>query len=127
MRKFLVVLVLTLLSACGQLADVYNVENEPVVTGTGKVPTLEEVSIAIRKGVTAKTWRVQNVSENQIIAHYTKGTRIVRVKIDFSPQQYSITYSSSERMRYDGTNINRRYNSWIRGLRKEINSALLYL
>lgn len=124
-RKILAVCLLVALAACGKIAPVYDVVHEPVVTGSGNAPTLEQVRVAIRQAAIEKTWRPQDNGDNQIIAHFNKGTKVARVKIDFTTKEYSITYVSSERLKYDGTNIHARYNSWILGLRKVINGNLL--
>jgi hypothetical protein len=121
LSAFIVIGLMLFVTSCNRERPILNIENEYIVTGSGKTPSLEQVRVAIRKAVVAKTWRIRDAGANQFEATFTKGTKVARVTIKYSTKQYSILYKSSNRLFYDGTNIHRRYNAWIKGLRIFIN------
>ena len=126
-RKIIVVCLVVLLSACAKEALVFNLENEPVITGSGDTPTIDQVRSAVRRAVVKKTWRIRELSPNSFEASYSKGKKIARVTIDFTTKEYNIRYKSSELLLYNGSTIHGRYNAWVRGLRKYINVNLALL
>jgi hypothetical protein len=126
-KNFCIIGLIVLLSSCARDKPVYNVESEPIMTGTGITPTLDQARIAIRRAVIKKTWRIMETGPNSLEANINKGSKVARVTIDYTTKSYSIRYKSSSRLLYDGSRIHRRYNSWIKGLRKTINLNFLLL
>lgn len=126
-RNILVVGIIVLLAACQRDVPIYNIESEPIITGTGQTLNLTQIQTAIRRGVLDKTWVVEEDGENKIKATLTKGRKIAVVTVTYSLDQYSIHYKTSTLLFYDGTNIHRRYNAWVKGLRKSINKQFTNL
>ena len=126
-RNILVACLIVLLSACVKTEPLYDVENEVIVTGSGNVPTIDQVRAVILQAVLKKGWRIAEEAPNNFEATLSKGRKIVRITISFTTTEYSIRYKSSQNLLYDGSVIHRRYNDWIEGLRKKINIGLSLL
>lgn len=126
-KRIMFLSVILVLASCNHPIPVLNIVNEPIVTASGKTPSIEQIKQVIRKGVISKTWSVDEISDKEIKAHFSKGSKIARITIVFDEAEYSIRYISSEKLLYDGTNIHNRYNAWIKGLRKRINVYMLEL
>lgn len=126
-RVAALVLAVLLVAACSRTSPIYNVEDVPVVTGSGEQPSLEEVRSAIVKAVVTKTWQPETVDANRIDATLRKGRKEAVISIVYSQANYSIMYKDSTLLLYDDGAIHRRYNSWIKGLQKTINRNLAEL
>ena len=126
-RKILFIAIFLLLTSCNRFAPVYNIESEPISSGSGKALSLEQIKSAIHRGVVDKTWTLMESGENRFLATYSKGAKSASVTITYSLKEYSIRYEKSALLSYDGTNIHNRYNSWIKGLRISINQQLVLL
>ncbi len=104
---------------------IYNVVDAPVITGSGKVPSLAQVETAIRNGATYKRWTVRPVAAGHVEASIHVRRHFAKVNITFSPRAYSIKYADSRVLLYDGTHIHRNYNKWIKLLERQINHNLM--
>jgi hypothetical protein len=102
----------------------YNVQNSPVQTFDGKKLTTAQVEKAILQAGVQRNWRMQKVKDGLITGTLALRTHVAVVDIKYSATAYSITYKNSTDLDYDGTNIHKNYNSWIRNLD---NSIQLYL
>jgi hypothetical protein len=96
--------------------------DQRVVTQSGRTPSLEEVRQGTVKAAMAAGWALAKTAENQF-----EGTKVVRgkhtivVSIWFAPDRYSVTYKSSDNMKYGvgpgGIQvIHPNYNVWARQL-----------
>ncbi|MDR1461138.1 MAG: hypothetical protein LBI78_05785 [Campylobacteraceae bacterium] len=102
----------------------YNVENSPVQTFNGKKLTTAQVEKAILQAGVQRNWRMQKVKDGLITGTLALRTHVAIVDIKYNTSSYSITYKNSTDLGYDGINIHKNYNSWIRNLD---NSIQLYL
>lgn len=100
---------------------IYNVEDMVVITGTGAKLSQQEVRRAVVKAAVSKGWSVKDLGPGRVQATVRVRRHMARVVIAYSPRSYSITYRSSGLLGYDGQNIHRSYNRWIRGLEQRIN------
>jgi len=112
------------LFGCGNTAPVLNFENTPVVTISGKQAKLDEVKKAILLAGTAKGWQMQPVANGHIVGTLFLSGLMAKVDIKYTAETYSVTYKDSSNMRYDGENIHKRYNHWIRLLNDQIRMQL---
>ena len=108
----------------------------------------DEIRKAIKVGAITAGWRVDEVSDNQMLATYQVRRHIIVVSIDYSADFYSIQYENSIYMKvrcgavYDATEpvkvttgqspcpggapptfIHQNYKDWIDGLNRAIQSA----
>lgn len=116
-----------LVAACARTLPVYNVIDAPVLTASGRSPSVDQVRNAIVTACRAKGWIV----EPQEDGHFTATARVRKhtavVDIRYSTQRYTITYKDSEVLLYDGRTIHRNYNKWVQLLEQKINGELQML
>lgn len=122
-KTLLVLCTLVLLTGCPP-KPVLNIVSEPIITGSQKVPTLDQVQNVVRQALITKTWAIDDMRSDAIDAHLVNGGGIARITVSFTTKTYDIRYVSSEGLQYDGTRIFHRYNSWIEGLQITINEGL---
>ncbi|MDR3346736.1 MAG: hypothetical protein LBS73_06140 [Campylobacteraceae bacterium] len=103
---------------------VYNIEGAHAQSFDGKALTSAQVEKAILSAGTQRGWRMQKVKDGLITATYYARQHMAQIEVKYSSSSYSIKYKNSSDLNYDGVNIHRNYNSWIRNLD---NSIQLYL
>ena len=108
----------------GRTQPLYNVEQAPIVTGSGKAPSLEEVGRTIRQAAVAREWTVHEQAPGHLVAVITPRQHMAKVDIRYTTTSYSITYNDSRELKYDGKEIHRNYNKWIKLLEQDINQAM---
>jgi len=121
-NKLLTVIALIVLAAFAvgcRTNPVYNVANAPVPATKAKF-TQTEVEKAIIKAGTQLGWRVTKEAPGKLTARLTSREVVAVVDITHNDKTYSINYKDSTNLRYDGTNIHPRYNTWIQNLDKRI-------
>lgn len=104
----------------GRTRDVVNITDAPVSTGSGAVPTLQDVEGAIRRAAVAHRWVVSKVEDGHLQADLTVDRHFIKVDIAYSTTAYSITYNDSRVMLYDGKQIHKNYNRWVGTLSDQI-------
>jgi hypothetical protein len=126
MRAGWLVCLMLLSSACGaNLAPVLNVENAPVATATGVPPSRPVVHDAILRALASRNWQIVQDTADGIVASVTSGGHTATVHIAYDEHSYSIHYvESSPGLKYNGTEIHRRYNQWVDRLRASIRAQL---
>lgn len=100
---------------------VENFPNQAVATASGKKPTLEQVQQAITAAATGKQWALAKQADGTFLAtRVVRGKHTIVTTVTFTPDQYSVTYHSSDNMKfemYDGKpHIHPNYNVWAREL-----------
>jgi hypothetical protein len=103
-----------------------------VVTADGKVPTLEQVRQAITKAAISSGWALAKTGDAQFEATLVvRGKHTVVVSIPFSPEKFSVLYTSSTNMKYDARGgkpvIHPNYNVWTGNLVSAIRRELVKL
>jgi hypothetical protein len=106
-----------------------NFPNQAVGTASGKKPTLDQVAQAIAAAATSRQWAVARQADGSFLAtRVVKGKHTIVTTISFTPEQYSVTYHSSDNMRFevrDGVpHIHPNYNVWTRELVEAIRVEL---
>ncbi|WP_205028297.1 hypothetical protein [Oleisolibacter albus] len=108
----------------GRTQPVYNVEDAPIASVSGKSLSAEEVKSRIIQAAQAREWIVQEVGPGHLTATVRPRTHVAVVDILYSPTLYSIKYKDSTNLLYDGTTIHRNYNKWVKLLEADINVKL---
>ncbi|WP_340115538.1 hypothetical protein [Pelagibius sp. 7325] len=113
-----------MLAACARTQPIYNVAEAPVVTASSGAPRLDQVRSAIITACREKEWFVNPVEDGLIVAtaHVRQHTAVV--DIHYTPTSYSITYKDSDTLLYDGEQIHRNYNKWVKLLAEKIDFEL---
>lgn len=123
-RIAIVVVFVSVFAACSPtLAPVLNVDERMSAPASG-AQSVERTRQAIRDGLAAKNWKVDRDEPGRIIATITMGEHRATVRIVYSADHYSIHHQeSSGGLKFDGTNIHRRYNHWVKLLSQAIDRA----
>lgn len=113
-------LILLVAAGCARTLPIHNVSAAPVLTSSGNAVTDAEVKDAITAAAQSKGWIVEQLEGNRMLATVTVRRHKAVVTIDYSAEQYSITYKSSVRLLHDGNMIHRNYNKWVKLLDERI-------
>lgn len=109
---------------CARTLPVHQVNGAPIVTSTTNAPTLEQVRTAIISAAQSKRWRVQQIDDTHMVATVNVRRHQAVVDINYTATDYSITYKDSTALEYDGQNIHRNYNKWVKLLDDRISQNL---
>lgn len=103
-------------AACSPtMAPVYQVSGVRLTPYSEPPLSVAEVREVVLRGLAQKRWNVQREEPSAIVASVTAGGHEATVRIDYNSAGYSISYvDSSSGLKYDGQNIHRRYNHWVR-------------
>lgn len=119
--------VMVMISGCMRMAPLKNVTDSAITTGSEKSGSLMELGEAVIRAGSSLGWRMQRSKPGHIVGTLFLGSQMAAVDITFNEDTYSITYKNSSNLKYDGTEIYRNYNGWIKRLDDEINREFLML
>jgi hypothetical protein len=127
MRHLALLSVLLLASACGfNTAKVLDIHSAKVTLPSGVTPSNEVTRAAILRALQERTWTVEGEEPNTIVASVSAGGHSATAGVTYDDLTYSIKrLESSPGLKFDGAYIHRRYNQWIKNLRKTIDKQLL--
>ncbi len=117
------VIVTALLVSC-RTTGVLNITNQPIPVYESTRLTVGQVRQAILDAGKERGWIMSDVNSNQIKAVLDKRNTQAVVLINYNSQNYSINYSNSINLEYNGTSINRHYNDWVTYLSRSIDFNL---
>ena len=112
------------LGACTS-APIRNVTETPVVTGTGKPATVEQVRGAIVRAGNGLGWVMTPNDPGLVSGRLALRGHVAVVDVRYSPKAYSITYKDSTNLNYRDGQIHKNYNGWIENLDRDIRNELL--
>ena len=118
-KWMLMLLVAAALAACAG-APIYNVKNSPIVTASGKAPSMQQVQNAILQAGTQLGWQIANEKPGKMTGRLNLRTHQAVVDIDYDTKQYSITYRDSVDLGAKDGTIHKNYNSWVQNLDNRI-------
>lgn len=75
---------------------------------------------AIVNAAQEQRWVVTAEGDGQLSATYHKSDYMAKIAIKYAPTFYTINYTDSKRMRYNGTSIHPTYNKLIKALQANI-------
>lgn len=121
MKKLLAIIALFIFTACGVI-PVYNVEPTKIENPKTSDATYE----AIKSAGVSLGWKIRKEQEGIAMGKLYLRSHVAVVRINYSVSDYSITYVSSQNLKYDPeTNeIHKNYNSWIKNLENAIEVRL---
>lgn len=111
------------LAGCSTV-PIMNVEEAPVATASGKVPSAQDVRAAILRAGSALGWQMRDEGPNKLVGTLTLRTHSAVVDIPYNSKSYSIKYRSSTNLQEQGGQIHKNYNGWIQNLTRGINAQL---
>jgi hypothetical protein len=104
----------------GCAVPVYNVKDAPVA----RKLTADQVRLAIMRAGATLGWQIREVKPFLLEGTLYLRSHMAKVDIPYSAQSYSILYKESANLLYDGTNIHKNYNGWIKNLDNMIKAQL---
>lgn len=124
MKKYLLGLVIIglFLSGCGA-GKVYNVSKPTIEQSYTKAQMKDAIVAAMQRF----RWVIVEDNDGKIVAEYRRGKIMAKIAATYTSSSYEINYVESENLKYDGVNIHRKYNGWIRNLEREIDKNLMKL
>ena len=105
----------------GRTQLIYDVTDAPITTMSGKMLTSDQVKSIITQTATARGWRVRDQRPGHLVATITPRSHMAAVDIIYTNKIYSIRYKESDNLLYNGANIHRNYNKWVKLLERDIN------
>lgn len=108
---------------------IVNVENAPVVTGSGNVPTLAQIKQSIVAAGAIQNWKVSDAEDGKLNATLVvRGKHFMTIEIPYTTEQYSLIYKTSVNLNYeilDGVPlIHPNYNKWVQTFSNNIRLEL---
>lgn len=116
-RRFagwLVMGAVTLLMAGCAIVPILSVHSEPVAAS--RQVTAQDVEGAIVRAGKGLGWQMVAKGPGQLEGTLFLRTHRAVIDIKYDANAYSISYKDSTNLDYDGTNINRGYNRWVKSL-----------
>ena len=124
LRLWVACLVLAALAGC-TMAPIRNVADAPVVTGSGKPATLEQVRSSIVRAGTSLGWVMTPGDPGLVVGRLALRGHVAIVEVRYSAKDYSIKYKDSTNLDYRDGQIHKNYNGWIENLDRDIRSNML--
>ena len=121
-----VCLVMVVVVGCRGGGQIYNVKDAPVVTATGKEPSLDDVQKAIIQAGAGLGWAMAVVKPGEIIGTLNVRSHQAVVTIPYTTKSFSILYKDSSTLKYNAEKqtIHENYTGWIQRLDGAIRSRL---
>lgn len=108
----------TLFMAGCAIVPILSVDSEPVVAS--RKLTAHDVEGAIVRAGKGLGWQMAPKGSGQLEGTLFLRTHKAVIDIKYDAETYSISYKDSTNLDYDGTNINRGYNRWVKSLNDAI-------
>ena len=120
-RALLAFILLGFVGISGCLAPLVNVTDSAVTTGSERSASIKELGEAVVKASGSLGWRMQRITAGHIVGTLFLRSQMAAVDITFNEDTYSINYKNSSNLKYNGEEIHRNYNGWIKMLDDAIN------
>jgi len=121
-----IILCLSLTACFGRLQPMYSVNESPIPLANSQL-TYNTIEKAIFAAGANRNWIMQKRDGHTIRATQKSRSHIAVVDIKYTRTNFSINYASSQNLLYNGANIHRTYNHWIRNLESDIRKNLTLL
>lgn len=108
-------------------APIRNVNDAPVVTGSGKPVTADQVRIAIVGAGRSLGWAMTPADPGLVVGRITLRGHTAVVDVRYTPKSFSIQYKDSVDLNYRDGQIHKNYNGWVENLERDIRGNLLAL
>jgi len=111
---------------CRGGGQIYNVQDAPITTATGKAVTLDQATKSIIEAGTGLKWNMAIIKPGHIVGSLNIRTHQAVVDITYNTKAYSITYKDSSNLKYDAARktIHEQYRTWITNLDNAIKGRL---
>lgn len=114
--------VVALVTGC--TAPLFEITDNRIETGTEAPVTSEQVKTAIMDAGKGLNMKMVVTKPGEIQGTYQTGNATAVVAIPYTKQSYGIHYKSSQNLKYDGSKINKKYNTFVTNLDTAIRREL---
>ena len=125
-KHLLLVVAFAALAGCTS-APIRNVNDAPVVTGSGKPVTAEQVRTAILGAGKGLGWTMTPADPGLVVGRITLRGHTGVIDVRYTPKSFSIQYKDSTGLNYIDGQIHKNYNGWVENLERDIRGNLLAL
>lgn len=125
-KYLLFAVALAALAGCTS-APIRNVADAPIVTGSGKPATADQVRAAIVRAGTNLGWSMAPANPGLVVGRIALRGHTATIDVRYTPTTYSIQYKESTNLDYKDGQIHRNYNGWVENLDRDIRGQLLQL
>ena len=125
-KNLLLVVTFAALAGCTS-APIRNVSDAPVVTGSGKAVTADQVRTAILGAGKGLGWSMTPADPGLVVGRITLRGHTAVIDVRYTPKTFSIQYKDSIDLNYQNGQIHKNYNGWIENLERDIRGNLLAL
>ena len=125
-KSLLLVVTFAALAGCTS-APIRNVSDAPVVTGSGKAVTADQVRTAILGAGKGLGWSMTPADPGLVVGRITLRGHTAVIDVRYTPKTFSIQYKDSIDFNYQNGQIHKNYNGWIENLERDIRGNLLAL
>ncbi len=119
-----IVTIVFLLAGCHRTEPVYDVTDNPINKSIQDKYTQEQIGKIIIQAAVAKGWVVEKVKPGELHATIEWQSHSAISYIYYSKTEYSIELDSSDNLREKDGKIHRKYNTYVKQLRDEIDKRL---
>lgn len=112
------------IAGCARMGPIYNVNDAPVASASGKAMTAAQVRSAILTAGAALGWQMADAGPGRIVGTLNLRTHQAVVEIPYSAKSYSIVYKSSQNLSEANGTIHTNYNGWVQNLDRGIRASL---
>ena len=112
------------IAGCARTGPIYNVNDAPVATASGKATTAAQVRNAIISAGSGLGWQMADAGAGKIVGTLNIRTHQAVVDIHYSAKSYSIVYKSSQNLNEANGTIHTNYNGWVQNLDRAIRAQL---
>jgi hypothetical protein len=106
-------------------APVRNINDAPVVTGSGKRLTADQVRVAIVGAGTGLGWTMAAATPGLVTGRLALRGHTAMIDVRYTPTTYSILYKDSSNLEYGNGQIHKNYNGWIENLNRDIRGNMM--
>jgi hypothetical protein len=117
--------VVVALGGCARTGPIYNVNETPAKTASGKALSMAQVRNAVMTAGAGLGWKFTDAGPSRLegTLHVREHTAVVEVP--YSAKGYAINYKRSENLNEAGGNIHSNYNGWVQNLDRAIQAELM--
>ncbi len=106
-------------------APVRNISDAPVVTGSGKPVTEDQVRSAIVGAGNGLGWTMTPAGPGLVTGKIALRTHTAQIDVRYTPTAYNIAYKDSTNLDFRDGQIHKNYNGWIENLNRDIRGNLM--
>jgi hypothetical protein len=123
--KYLLLSVAFVALAGCNVVPIRNINDAPVVLGSGKAATADQVRTAIVGAGTGLGWTMTPTAPGLVTGRIVLRGHTALIDVRYTATTYTIAYKDSTNLDFRDGQIHKNYNGWIENLNREIRGNLM--